>query len=468
MKKIVLLGKPNVGKSSLFNLLAKERIAIISEVSGTTRDVRYKDIMIDEKECTIVDTGGIDDSNELFKNVKLRSFDAARDADIILFLVDAKLIPDDKEKRLFYELQKLNIPIALVINKADNEKEIERAWENYQFGAKNVFTLSVSHNRGISKLTDWISSFLPKSDTKQVKNESSLENDDDFSLEDFLKEEDSLTQNHEEENGVINVSIIGRVNVGKSSLLNSLLNHDRAVVSSIAGTTIDPVDEMISYNEQLINFVDTAGIRKRGKIEGIEKYALNRTQSMLERTDIALLVLDASEPFTELDERIANLVQKFELGCIIVLNKWDKALMEYKEAVKELRYKFKFLAYAPVITVSALSKKRVHKINDLILEIYKNYTTRIPTSKINEVIKDATIKHQIPSDKGKEVKIYFATQFDIKPPKIALIMNKPKRLHFSYRRYLINKLRDAFGFEGSPIILISRPRKSEDMEKSGE
>ncbi len=223
---------------------------------------------------------------------------------------------------------------------------------------------------------------------------------------------------------------------------------------------------MITYNDQLINFVDTAGIRKRGKIEGIEKYALNRTQSMLERTNIVLLVLDASEPFTELDERIANLVQKFELGCIIVLNKWDKALMEYDKAIKELRYKFKFLAYAPVVTVSALSKKRVHKINDLILEIYKNYTQRISTSKLNEVIKDATIKHQIPSDKGKEVKIYFATQFDIKPPKIALVMNRPKRLHFSYKRYLTNKLRDAFGFEGSPIVLIPRPRSSKDFEES--
>lgn len=461
MKKVALLGKPNVGKSSLFNLLAKERIAIISEVSGTTRDVKYKNILIDEKECLIVDTGGIDDSSELFTNVKKRSLEAAKDADIILFLVDAKLVPDDKEKKLFYEIQKLNKPTALVINKADNEKEIERAWENYQFGAKNIFPISVSHNRGVIKLCKWVASFLPQKEKELI-----LEQDDDFFLEDLIEENIAQNIEKKEEDNIINVSIIGRVNVGKSSLLNSLLNYDRAVVSSVAGTTIDPVDEMITYNDQLINFVDTAGIRKRGKIEGIEKYALNRTQSMLERTNIVLLVLDASEPFTELDERIANLVQKFELGCIIVLNKWDKALMEYDKAIKELRYKFKFLAYAPVVTVSALSKKRVHKINDLILEIYKNYTQRISTSKLNEVIKDATIKHQIPSDKGKEVKIYFATQFDIKPPKIALVMNRPKRLHFSYKRYLTNKLRDAFGFEGSPIVLIPRPRSSKDFEES--
>ena len=463
MKKVTLLGKPNVGKSSLFNLLAKERIAIVSEVSGTTRDVRYRDVFIDEKECTIIDTGGIDDSSELFQNVKTVSFEAAKNADIILFLVDAKLVPDDKEKKLFYEIQKLNKPTALVINKADNEKEIERAWENYKFGAKNVFPISVSHSSGIIKLCKWISSFLP-----QKENELVLQEEDDFFIEDLVEED--ITQSVEkEEDSIINVSIIGRVNVGKSSLLNSLLNYNRAVVSDVAGTTIDPVDEMMIYNDQLINFVDTAGIRKRGKIEGIEKYALNRTQSMLERTDIALLVLDASESFTELDERIANLVQKFELGCIIVLNKWDKNLLEYDEAIKELRYKFKFLAYAPVVTVSALSKKRVHKINDLILEVYRNYTKRVSTSKLNEVIKDATIKHQIPSEKGREVKIYFATQFDIKPPKIALVMNKPKSLHFSYKRYLINKLRDAFDFGGSPIILIPRPRQSRDMgENSNE
>lgn len=463
MKKVALLGKPNVGKSSLFNLLSKERIAIISEVSGTTRDVRYKDVQIEGKECRLVDTGGIDDSTELFQNVKVRSLEAARNADVILFLVDSKLVPDDKEKKLFYELQKLNKPIALVINKADNEKEVERAWENYQFGAKDMFAVSVSHNRGVLKLNKWIALHLPDKESELV-----LKEDDDLFLEDLLEEDIVQNIQTKEEDNIIHVSIIGRVNVGKSSLLNSLLNYDRAVVSSVAGTTIDPVDEMMSYNGELINFVDTAGIRKRGKIEGIEKYALNRTQTMLERTNIALLVLDASEPFMELDERIANLVQKYELGCIIVLNKWDKALLDYKEAVKELRYKFKFLAYAPVVTVSALSKKRVHKINDMILEVYKNYSTRISTSKLNEAIKDATIKHQIPSDKGKEVKIYFSTQFDIKPPKIALVMNRPKRLHFSYKRYLINKLREAFGFEGSPIILIPRPKSVKEIEGESE
>ncbi|MFV0482173.1 MAG: ribosome biogenesis GTPase Der [Campylobacteraceae bacterium] len=463
MKKIALIGKPNVGKSSLFNRLAKERIAITSDVSGTTRDVRYKDIEIDGRECTIVDTGGLDSSSELFTNVRTMSLKAASQADIILFLVDGKMIPDDKEQKLFFELQKLNKPIALVVNKTDNEKEVERAWEFYQFGAEFIFPISVSHNRGFAALIKWLCKYLPAPKEESLK----LDADDDFSLEDILIEEEKVEVNLDDDK-TIHVAIIGKVNVGKSSLLNALIGEDRAVVSDVAGTTIDPVDDKIIYNDTTITFVDTAGIRRRGKIEGIEKYALGRTESMLERADIALLVLDASEPFAELDERIASLVQKYELGCIIVLNKWDKALMEYKEAVKELRYKFKFLAFAPVITVSALSKKRIHKVNDMILEVFENYSRRIPTSKLNEVIKEATVKHQMPSDKTKVVKIYYATQFQAKPPLIALVMNRPKALHFSYKRYLVNKLREAFNFEGSPIVLIPRPRSQTNPENEQE
>jgi GTP-binding protein len=454
LKTIALIGLPNVGKSSLFNRIAKERIAITSDVGGTTRDVRYREVEIEGHCCILADTGGLEDTNEMFENVKKQSLKAAKTADVILFLSDGKILPSDKEKKLFFELQKLKKPIALVINKIDNEKEEERAWEFYQFGAQIIFTISVSHNRGVSKLLLWLTQFL--SESKQL-----IVEDDDVSLEELL------SQKEETGDDTINIAIIGRVNVGKSSLLNAVLGEERSVVSSIAGTTIDPVDEMMIYEGMKLNFVDTAGIRKRGKIEGIEKYALNRTRSMLERADIALLVLDASEPLTELDERIASLIDEYELGAIIVLNKWDKAMHSYEKSIDELRYKFKFLSYAPVITLSALSQKRVHKINEFIIRVFNNYSLRIPTSKLNEVIKDASIKHQIPSDKGKLVKIYFATQFDIKPPRIALVMNRPKRLHFSYKRYLINKLREAFGLEGSPIILIPRARGEKD-EKNDE
>ncbi len=450
MRKIVILGKPNVGKSSLFNRIVRKRDAITSEVSGTTRDIKEEIAKIGEKEALIVDTGGLDESDTLFKKVKEKSLKAAKEADIILYVVDGKTLPDDEDKKIFFELQKLNKPLALVVNKIDNDKLKEHSWEFLSFGAKNFFTISVSHNREVGKLLDWIEKFLPESEI--------LKEDTEEDLEEFLESLKEEKEEEKEENNEIKVAIIGRVNVGKSSLLNSLLKEERAVVSEIAGTTIDPVNDYIVYKDKIITFVDTAGIRRKGKIEGIERYALNRTEKMLKNADIALLVLDASEEFKELDEKIAHLIEKYELASIIILNKWDKAYRSYEESVKEVKDRFKFLSYSPIISVSALTRKRVDKIKDKILEVYENYSRRIPTSQLNELIKSATYKHPIPSDKTKEVKIYFATQFDIKPPKIALIMNRPKSLHFSYKRYLINQLRENFNFEGSPVILIPKKR----------
>ncbi len=459
MKTLAIIGKPNVGKSSLFNRIAKQRIAITSDFSGTTRDVKEKIVEISEKPCKILDTGGLDDSNELFQNVKIQSLKAGKIADIIVMMVDGKMLPSDEDKKIFYSLQSQNKPIALVINKIDNDKEMERAWEFEEFGAQNVFPISVSHNRGVTNLLNWISSYLPENKSELAIEDLEID-EDNFDLEDF--EEIKIEPEAQEETNEINVAIIGRVNVGKSSLLNSLVGEERAVVSSVAGTTIDPVDESITYKNKVINFVDTAGVRKRSKIEGIEKYALMRTNAMLENADIALLVLDSSEPFKELDERIANLADKNSLGVIIVLNKWDIRLESYKESIDEIKDRFKFLAFAPIITVSALSQQRVFKIKDLILSVYENYKRRIPTSKLNELIKKATIRHQLPADKTKRVKIYFATQYDIKPPKIALIMNRPKALHFSYKRYLINKLRETFDLEGTPVLMYPRAKGEKD------
>lgn len=459
MKTIAIIGLPNVGKSSLFNRIAKERIAITSDFSGTTRDVRDKEVLISERPCIILDTGGLDDSNELFTNVKVKSLEAANRADIILMMVDGKMLPSVEEKKIFYSLQGYKKPIALVINKIDNDKEIESAWEFDEFGAENVFPISVSHNRGLSALLKWIEQFLP---APEVEPELEVhEDEEEINLESLLEKADEL-EVEEEESNQINIAIVGRVNVGKSSLLNALVGKERAVVSSIAGTTIDPVDEYIDYKDKRLNFVDTAGLRRRGKIEGIEKFALMRTNDMLESADITLLVLDASEPFKELDERIANLADKNNLAVIIVLNKWDMACESYQKTLEELRYRFKFLAYAPVITVSALSKKRVFRIKDMILKVYENYTQRIPTSKLNELFKEAGIKHHIPSDKTKEVKIYFATQYEIKPPRIVLVMNRPSALHFSYKRYLTNQLRERFDLEGTPVLLYPRKRGEKD------
>lgn len=463
MRKIALIGKPNVGKSSLFNRIARRRDAITSEVSGTTRDVKTGEVMLNETPALLIDTGGLDDSSTLFSSVKEKSLAAAKEADIILYMVDGKMLPDEEDKKLFFALQKLGKKMALVVNKIDNDRQQEEiGWEFATFGTKDLFFLSVSHNRGTRKLINWLENQIPEEE--RVKPEPELEEDEDFSLEDILAEEEARDrgETQEEEDNEIKVAIIGRVNVGKSSLLNALVGHDRSVVSEVAGTTIDPVDEQMVYEDKRYTFVDTAGIRRRGKIEGIEKFALNRTRSMLENADIALLVLDASEEFKELDERIASLVEEFELGCIIVLNKWDEALYDYETSLQKVRDRFRFLAYAPVVTVSALTKKRVHRILDLIKEVYAHYTFRIPTSQLNEILKRTNKKHQLPSDHGKITKIYFGTQFDIKPPRIALIMNRPKSLHFSYKRYLINQLRNYFDFSGTPIVIEAKKKKSDE------
>lgn len=483
MKKVILLGRPNVGKSSLFNRLARARIAITSDVAGTTRDVNKTEINIDDRECLLIDSGGLDESSKLFAAVQKRSLTEANEADIIVFMVDGKLYADEIDKKLFYAINRLGKPTALVVNKVDGKRDEERAKDFISFGAKKLFEISVSHNSGTDELCEWIYSHLEPAKTGI---------EDDESIEDFLADfDESLLESDESdesgeslrnsrfksnidyENKAIKVGIIGRVNVGKSSLLNALVGQNRSVVSDIAGTTIDPVNEKISVNdgnkEREIEFVDTAGIRRRGKIEGIEKYALNRTQKMLENADIAVLVLDSVEGINELDERIAGLVCQFNLGVIIVLNKWDLKGGDDKEfdrMSREIRDKFKFLAYAPIISLSATSKKRVEKLKELICAVYKNYTIKLPTSRLNEVIAAATKAHPIPREHGRAVRIYYAAQFDTAAPKIALVMNKPKCLHFSYLRYLQNQLRASFELGGTPVILVPRGRGKSKEENN--
>lgn len=458
MIKIALIGKPNVGKSSLFNRISRQWDAITSDISGTTRDIKKREVLINQTPVLLIDTGGLDDATELFVMIKAKSLKAAREADIVLYMVDGKTLPNDEDKKLFYELQASCPILALVINKLDNDKsEEEMGWEFSNFGAKDMFYISVSHNRGTKKLINWIDSQIPKEEVETLD----LVEDDEFSLEELIaSQEVEILEKVEEESNEIKVAIIGRVNVGKSSLLNALVGEDRSIVSDIAGTTVDPVDEQFEYKDKLITFVDTAGIRKRGKIEGLEKHALQRTQKMLETADVALLVIDSSEEFKELDEKIAHLVDKFGLGVMIVLNKWDKTLYDFDTSVDKVRHRFKFLSYAPILTISALSHQRVHKINDKILSIYANYSRRIPTSKLNEAIKIANSRHHLPSDNGQLIKIYFATQFETKPPQIALIMNKPKSLHFSTQRYLVNQLRGFFDFEGTQVLLEPKNKKS--------
>lgn len=499
MKKLAIIGRPNVGKSSLFNRLLKARDAITSEMAGTTRDVKKRRALVLDREVELLDTGGLDEGCELYEKIKEKSLKAAQEADIILFMVDGKSLPEEEDKKLFYELESQGKEIALVVNKIDNDKMQEKLWEYYEFGTDRIFGISVAHNRHINALLSWVASHLPEPEAAtemvaepdamdafdnfvgayEVEDDEDEEWDeegdewDDESDDEELSEEEimsTIEPMREVDESLLNqmkVAIIGRVNVGKSSLLNALLGEERSVVSSVAGTTIDPIDESVEYEGKTITFVDTAGIRKRGKILGIEKYALMRTEEMLESADIALLVLDASEPFKDLDEKIAGFIDKNRLACLIVLNKWDSAPREdYDKIIAEVRDRFKFLSYAPIITVSAQSHQRVHKIFDMLLKINDAYSQRIPTSRINEVLAAAQRKHPIPSINGQTIRLYFGTQYDIRPPRIALVMNKPQGLHFSYRRYLTNQFREIFDFEGTPVLFKAkaknqkrRPRK---------
>ncbi|MBW6487739.1 ribosome biogenesis GTPase Der [Sulfurimonas sp.] len=492
MKKIAIIGRPNVGKSSLFNRLVKKRDAITSDLAGTTRDVKRRDVVILNKAALLLDTGGLDQGCELFDKIKEKSLEAAKKADIILFMVDGKSIPEDGDKKLFYELQTLGKEVALVVNKIDNDKLKDNLWDFYEFGTDAIFGISVSHNRSVNSLLEWIYDRLPEEDIIKEEGEeddvniveeddseydfdndayNEEEEDDNFFYTDEDEEEeefaddsifaqnDKIKEYNPEDANHIKISIIGRTNVGKSSLLNALLGEERSVVSSVAGTTIDPIDESIEYKDKQLTFVDTAGLRRRGKIVGIEKFALMRTKEMLENSNMALVVLDASEPLLDLDEKIAGLVDSNRLACIIVLNKWDIANREdYDKIIQEVRDRFKFLSYAPIITLSAKSHRRVDKLFDMILEINDNYTQHIKTSELNVVLERALIRHQLPSMRGQVIRIYYATQYETRPPKIAIIMNKPRGLHFTYRRYLTNKLREAFNFTGSPVLFKAKKR----------
>jgi len=490
MKKIAIIGRPNVGKSSLFNRLIKKRDAITSDLAGTTRDVKRKTAIIINKEAQLLDTGGLDKGCELFDKIKEMSLKAAYKADIILYMVDGKGLPEDEDKKLFYELQNMGKDVALVVNKIDNDKMKEKLWEYYEFGTDAIFGISVAHNRNTVELLEWIADKIPDSDILKEDEDDDIQviepemiSDEEFFNNEYDEEDDGFTywdedemdgvleddsifgQNDrikefdEEDNNHIKISIIGRTNVGKSSLLNALLGEERSVVSSVAGTTIDPIDESIDYKGKQLTFVDTAGLRRRGKIIGIEKFALMRTKEMLDNSNMALVVLDASEPFLDLDEKIAGLVDQNRLSCIIVLNKWDISKRdEHDKIIQSVRDRFKFLAYAPIITLSAKSHLRVDKLHDMILQINENYSQRISTSQLNEVMDKAMRRHQLPSMHGQVIRIYYATQYETRPPKIAIIMNKPKGLHFTYRRYLTNKLREAFNFSGTPLLFKAKKK----------
>lgn len=427
MKKptVAIVGRPNVGKSTLFNKIAGARIAIIEDLPGITRDRLYQTVTYQNKTFTLIDTGGIDIENATFNTqIKWQAEMAIDQADIVVFVVDGKegLTQNDLVVRDI--LRKSGKKVIVAINKIDNKNAQDHLYDFYELGFDRYIPVSAIHNTGYIELMDAIT-------------------------EDFSQEEES------QEDTRLKFCIIGRPNVGKSSLFNALLNEERVVVSNIAGTTRDSVDSVLKYHGQEYILIDTAGMRKKGKVwESVEKYSLLRSLQAIDRSDICLVVINAEEGIKEQDKHIAGYAIEQGKGLILVVNKWDKIQdTTIKDFTKLVRSEFQFATYAPLVFVSALTKKRIHTLMPEVIRVGENITREIKTSLLNDVINDAYQLNPAPSYKGKRLKIYFSHQTGINPPKFTLRVNNKGLVHFSYERYLENKLRENFELEGTPILL---------------
>ena len=421
---VCIVGRPNVGKSTLFNKLVGKKISIIEDTPGVTRDRIYGEVAYQNKKFNLIDTGGIDISKELFNSeIKTQVEIGILEADKIIFVVDAKegLTAGDKEVKEL--LQKSGKEVVVAINKVDNKQAEENVYDFYELGFDNYIQISGEHNRGIADLLDEITKDF-KEDTKE-------------------KEE------------TVKICVIGRPNVGKSSLVNALLNEERLIVSDIAGTTRDSVDIPFKYNKKDYILIDTAGMRKKGKIfEKIEKYSFLRSERAIDRADICLLVINREEGIIEHDKHIAGYAIEKGKGLIIVVNKWDtveEKEHDIKNFTKDIREEFKFVPYAPIVFLSALTKKRIHTLMPEVEKVSSNIIKEVKTSLLNNVIQEAYSLNPAPTYKGKRLKIYYVYQTDTKPPKFVFNVNNKGLVHFSYERYLENKIRESFDFEGTPI-----------------
>lgn len=421
---VALVGRPNVGKSTLFNKLVGKQVSIIEDTPGVTRDRIYNKVNYKDYVFNLIDTGGIDVSKEIFNDeIKVQAEIAIEESDVVIFIVDGKegLTANDKVVRNM--LLKSNKKVVVAINKVDNKASQDNMYDFYELGFDYYVPISAEHNTGIYELLDIVTS-------------------------DFNKYEDVVDDR-------LKFCVIGRPNVGKSSLINALLNEDRVIVSNEAGTTRDAIDTTLKYNGEEFVLIDTAGMRKKGKIfEAVEKYSLLRSLKAIDRSDICLLVLNAEEGIIEHDKHIASYAADAGKGVIIVVNKWDKVENKNTKEFEELiRNEFKFLSYAPIVYLSALTKKRIHTLMPEVLKVSENIGKEIKTSTLNDVINDAYQLNIPPSYKGKRLKIFFVSQTGTKPPKFTFNVNDKGLVHFSYYRYLENKLRENFDLTGTPIIL---------------
>ena len=430
---VALVGRPNVGKSTLFNKIVGKKVAIIEDLPGVTRDRIYQEATYNNKRFYLVDTGGIDASKMKFNDeIKMQAEIAIKEADVVVFIVDGKEGLTSNDLMVRDLLRKSNKKVIVAINKVDNKASEEHIYDFYELGFDTYIPISSIHNTGYIDL-----------------------------LEEITKD---FHETEEKEDDRLKFCIIGRPNVGKSSLTNALLNEERVVVSDIAGTTRDSIDSVLKYHDEEYILIDTAGMRKKGKVfEAVEKYSLYRSLKAIDRSDICLVVINAEEGIKEHDKHIAGYAIESGKGLIFVVNKWDtvkdKTIPEFE---KEMRAEFQFATYAPIVYLSALTKKRIHTLMPEVIKVGENIKREIPTSILNNVITDAYQLNIPPSYKGKRLKIYFSSQTGIKPPKFTLRVNNKGLIHFSYERYLENKLRENFELEGTPIILQFKNRNGED------
>ena len=431
---IAIVGRPNVGKSTLFNRIAGERISIVEDTPGVTRDRIYATGEWLGKEFSIIDTGGIDLGDEPFMDqIRHQAEIAIEEADVIIFVGSGQEGVTDADELVARILFKSNKPVILAVNKVDNPEMRNEIYEFYSLGLGDPYPVSGSHGLGLGDVLD-----------EAVRHFS--------------------TEIEPEEEGVIKFSLIGRPNVGKSSLINGILGEERVIVSEIEGTTRDAVDtHFVGENGQKFTMIDTAGMRKRGKVyESTEKYSVMRAMRAIERSDIVLFVINAEEGIREQDKRIAGYAHEAGRGLIIVVNKWDlvkKDTNSMRDFEQEIRDEFQYLDYAPIIFVSAVTRQRLNKLPELIERVSESQNLRIPSSVLNDVIMDAVAINPTPTDKGRRLKIFYSTHVTVKPPAFVIFVNEEELMHFSYARFLENQIRNAFTFEGTPIRIIARRRK---------
>ncbi len=430
---VAVVGSPNVGKSTIFNRIVGKRQSIVDDASGITRDRIYAKASWLTKDFSIVDTGGVELENQPFqKQIRAQVEIALQEADVILFVVDGKVGVTREDQIVARMLYKSNKPVVLAVNKIDSVEQMDNIHEFYALGLGEPIAVSGSHGIGIGDILDRIIAYLPNKTINEKEN-------------------------------VISFSLIGRPNVGKSSLVNAILNQNRVIVSNVEGTTRDAVDTPFKRDGKDYVIIDTAGLKKRGKIyEAVDKYSALRALSAIDRSQIVLLVIDAETGIQEQDKHVVGYAIEAKKSIIIVVNKWDTVEKNEKtmaEFTKKVRDEFKFLDYAPIVFVSALTKSRISTIYDEIDACYEAFNTRVATSVLNEVMQDAQIMNPAPYFNGGRIRIYFANQVSVCPPTFVLFVNDPTFMHFSYSRYIENRLRDTFNFSGTPISIICRERK---------